>query len=189
MAPHVNGFNSSDFILDPNTYNYLHAVMTRNGRVPVSYKGQYSPDVTAEKAYDYLDEAMSHDEPWFVGIAPIAPHSHVETFNASDSTYANTEPKYAERHAHLFKDYNIPRDANFNPKTPSGVSWVRKLERLNETVIEYNDEFQRARLRALQSVDEMVEKLVKKLEAKGELDNTYIIYTTDNGYHISQHRE
>lgn len=34
----------------------------------------------------------------------------------------------------------------------------------------------------------MVEALVRQLEAKGVLDNTYIFYTTDNGYHISQHR-
>lgn len=59
---------------------------------------------------------------------------------------------------------------------------------MNDTVISYNDEFQRSRLRALQSVDEMVEKLVKMLEAKNLLDDTYIFYTTDNGYHLSQHR-
>lgn len=116
-APYVNGFNSSDFILDPSTYNYLNAVMTRDGGPPVAYTGRYSPDVTAEKAYGYLEEAMSHDEPWFVGVAPIAPHSHVEAWDAAH--FSNTEPKYAERHAHLFKDYKIPRDANFNPENVS----------------------------------------------------------------------
>lgn len=34
----------------------------------------------------------------------------------------------------------------------------------------------------------MVEKLIKTLENKELLDNTYIFYTTDNGYHISQYR-
>ena len=70
----------------------------------------------------------------------------------------------------------------------TGVSWIKNLPRLNDTVIAYNDEFQRSRLRALQSVDEGVERLIKSLEEKGLLENTYIFYTTDNGYHISQHR-
>lgn len=72
---------------------------------------------------------------------------------------------------------------------PSGVSWIKNLDPLNETVIEYNDEFQRARLRSLQSVDEMVGKLLQTLETKGLLEDTYVFYTTDNGFHISQHRE
>jgi len=69
-----------------------------------------------------------------------------------------------------------------------GIEWIAQLPRLNDTIIAYNDEYQRARLRALQSVDEMVENLIRQLESKGVLDNTYIFYTTDNGYHISQHR-
>jgi membrane-anchored protein YejM (alkaline phosphatase superfamily) len=55
-------------------------------------------------------------------------------------------------------------------------------------VTRYNDEFQRSRLRALQSVDESVEAMITTLEETGQLENTYIFYTTDNGYHISQHR-
>lgn len=33
------------------------------------------------------------------------------------------------------------------------------------------------------SVDDLVEKIVKRLEMQGELDNTYIFFTSDNGYH------
>lgn len=34
----------------------------------------------------------------------------------------------------------------------------------------------------------MVAQVVQKLENEGIIDNTYIIYTSDNGYHIGQHR-
>jgi arylsulfatase A-like enzyme len=43
-------------------------------------------------------------------------------------------------------------------------------------------------LRALQAVDELVDGVFKKLEDYKILDNTYIIYSSDNGYHIGQHR-
>lgn len=66
---------------------------------------------------------------------------------------------------------------------------MKDLPLLNDTVIEYNDEFQRSRLRSLQSVDEMIETLINMLDDKGLLDNTYVFFTTDNGYHISQHRK
>lgn len=58
----------------------------------------------------------------------------------------------------------------------------------NKTNVEFNDHFYRSRLRALQAVDEMVDGLMSRLDSYGLLDNTYIFYTTDNGYHIGQHR-
>jgi N-acetylglucosamine-6-sulfatase len=184
-APYAQGYNGSDFLLDPYTYDYLNDHLSRNGAPPVSYAGQYSPDVTAAKAAAFLDEALTHtDRPWFVVHAPVAPHSNFKL----DGVLESSPPRYADRHAHLFKDYKIPRTENFNPEKQGGVSWIKRLPRLNQTVIDYNDEFQRSRLRALQAVDESVEQLVKKVEAAGQLDNTYIFYTTDNGYHISQYR-
>ena len=62
------------------------------------------------------------------------------------------------------------------------------MTRQNHSQIEYNDEFYRSRLRALQAVDELVEGVVKLLDDHDVLNNTYIIYTSDNGYHIGQHR-
>lgn len=55
-------------------------------------------------------------------------------------------------------------------------------------MVDYNDFFYRSRLRALQGVDELVDLLVTRLEQSDQLDNTYIIYTSDNGFHIGQHR-
>lgn len=43
---------------------------------------------------------------------------------------------------------------------------------MNETVVDYIDEFYRGRLRATQAVDELVEATVKKLEDLGLMDNT-----------------
>ena len=54
--------------------------------------------------------------------------------------------------------------------------------------MEYNDDFYRGRLRALQPVDELVNDIFRSLEQYGILDNTYVIYSSDNGYHIGQHR-
>lgn len=79
-------------------------------------------------------------------------------------------------------------DVNFLLAQPSGVSWIRDLPVQNQSVVDYNDHFYRSRLRALQGVDELVEGLVTRLEKSGQLDNTYIIYTSDNGFHIGQHR-
>ena len=58
----------------------------------------------------------------------------------------------------------------------------------NQTNVDYNDHFYRQRLRALQAVDEMVDGVIERLKSYGILDNTYVLYSTDNGYHIGQHR-
>lgn len=39
------------------------------------------------------------------------------------------------------------------------------------------------RWQTLLSVDDLVEKIIQRLEVRGELDDTYIFFTSDNGYH------
>jgi N-acetylglucosamine-6-sulfatase len=96
-------------------------------------------------ALGYLEDAASRSGPFFVAVAPIAPHSNMRLRQPRQFDL----PEYAERHAGLFADYKIPRTENFNPDVPSGVSWVRELPKLNQTLIDYHDEFQRSRLRAI----------------------------------------
>jgi N-acetylglucosamine-6-sulfatase len=59
---------------------------------------------------------------------------------------------------------------------------------LSADEIAYIDELYGDRLRSLLSVDEMLEGLIDTLRKGGELDETYIFVTSDNGFHMGQHR-
>ncbi|PBP22186.1 hypothetical protein BUE80_DR007019 [Diplocarpon rosae] len=190
-SPHPAGWTSSDFLLDPFTYSYLNSTFQRNEHPPSSHEGEYSTDILAEKAYGLLREGVESKKPFFLTVAPIAPHADVKPFPAVPGTARKvrmTAPIPAERHKHLFADAKVPRAANFNPDQPGGASWIKHLTQLTDEVVAYNDDFYRARLQALQAVDELVANLVHKLEDYGVLENTFLLYSADNGYHISQHR-
>uniref|UniRef100_A0A665VPT7 N-acetylglucosamine-6-sulfatase n=1 Tax=Echeneis naucrates TaxID=173247 RepID=A0A665VPT7_ECHNA len=57
---------------------------------------------------------------------------------------------------------------------------------MSNSSVQFLDDAFRKRWRTLLSVDDLVEKIVKTLEVRGELDNTYIFFTSDNGYHTGQ---
>jgi arylsulfatase A-like enzyme len=65
---------------------------------------------------------------------------------------------------------------------------VQVLPRLTADIIATTDDFYRKRLETLLAVDELVGGLIETLEASGALDNTYIFFTSDNGYHLGEHR-
>ncbi|CAK3963480.1 related to ARS-1 arylsulfatase [Lecanosticta acicola] len=192
-SPPAAGWTGSEFLLDPYTYRYLNATLTRNGGPPVSYEGQYSTDLIAYKSFGFLEDALKQSQPFFLTIAPTAPHSNVQIGgnidgNFTEHTNVQTPPISAKRHEHLFRDITVPRTPSFNPDTPHGVSWISRLPKQNGTNIASNDHFYRQRLRSLQAVDEMIDELVQRLEKAGILEETYIFFSTDNGYHIGQHR-
>jgi len=59
---------------------------------------------------------------------------------------------------------------------------------ITENLAEGIDTTYKRRLEALLSVDAHIEQIVDLLEQKRELENTYIIYTSDNGFQSGQHR-
>jgi arylsulfatase A-like enzyme len=73
-------------------------------------------------------------------------------------------------------------------QTLSGSSWVRELPLLSDDEISQMDLLYQHRLGNLAYIDDMVANLIQKLEDRGIADNTYVIYTTDNGFHIGNHR-
>ncbi|KXH25889.1 sulfatase [Colletotrichum nymphaeae SA-01] len=185
--PFPKGWTGSDFLLDPNTYLYLNATFQRNQSPPQTFPGEYSNDLVAERALGFLDDALKFNgsKPFFLGVAPIGPHNNGL---GGETSAGATPPIPAKRHENLFSNVTVPRTDNFNPDKPSMANWGLIIPQLNATEIAYGDNYYRRRLQTLQSVDEMVDAVIKRLDQAGVLDNTYVIFTSDNGFHIGQHR-
>ncbi|KAK1594236.1 sulfatase [Colletotrichum navitas] len=185
--PFPKGWTGSDFLLDPNTYLYLNATFQRNQNPPQTFPGEYSNDLVAERALGFLDDALEFNgsKPFFLGVAPIGPHNNGL---GGETSPGATPPIPAKRHENLFANVTVPHTYNFNPEKPSMANWGHIIRQLNATEVAYGDYYYRRRLQTLQSVDEMVDAIIDRLDQAGILDNTYFIFTSDNGFHIGQHR-
>ncbi|KAI7849320.1 alkaline-phosphatase-like protein [Circinella umbellata] len=187
--PKPAGFDYQDQLVDPFTYTYNTAVFSRNGEQPVFYHNTYQTDVIHTKTLAALKAQRDKNDPFFLWVAPMAPHGQFKLSEKDREDIFSEPPISAARHADLFKDVKIPRRPNFNPANQTKTaSYWKLLDQLTETEVDELDETYRSRLRALQAVDEMVGSLFEELESQGKLDNTYIIYSADNGYHLGQHR-
>lgn len=95
----------------------------------------------------------------------------------------------AVRHQHLFKDLKVPRHPSYNqPDVSSQPGFYGYWPLMQESEILVRDEEYRNRIRTLQALEETIEAIVQQLETLGILDETYIFFTSDNGYKLGQHR-
>jgi arylsulfatase A-like enzyme len=75
-------------------------------------------------------------------------------------------------------------EADVSDKPP----WIQSLRRLTSTDIANIDQRHENRVESLQAVDDLVAAVVSKLAAEDVLSNTYIVFTSDNGFHHGEHR-
>lgn len=93
-----------------------NATLQRNKDPPKSFPGQYNTDLIKERALGFLDEAAAADEPFFIGVMPIGPHTETIVDGGNEpSLPIFLPPKPAKRHENLYQGVKIPRTYNFNP--------------------------------------------------------------------------
>ncbi len=163
--------------------SYFNYALNENGRV-VDYgdaEDDYITDVLTQRSVEFVESAeASDDQPFFLFFSPNAPHS---------GSAPNGPPTPAPRHLGMFAGATAPRVPSFNEADVSDKPpHLRSLPLLTADQIAAIDRQYQARLEALQAVDEGVERIVDALAERGELDNTYLFFTADNGYHLGQHR-
>jgi arylsulfatase A-like enzyme len=167
------------FFPAPKYFNYG---ISENGR-RIHFGDQpddYSTDVLKNRAVKFIAEQAGAKAPFFMLIAPKTPHG---------ATGEKGIPTPAPRHANLLADASPPQSPAFNEKDVGDKPrWVRKIDSLDARAEERVKRSYRAELQSLQSVDDLVEAVVKALQDAGKLDETFVIFTSDNGFLYGDHR-
>jgi N-acetylglucosamine-6-sulfatase len=177
----------------------------------------YQTDKLGDWALEFLDGAKGSGKPFYLTLKPVAPHIETMSFRDDPALgYRGTFREYirpAPRHeclvSRFMPDYvaqqkpgewcsrKLPDSLEFLSKRPSfNVLDANKPPRLEKVLkkltvengdigaLERQHQF---RMAAMIAVDEMVGRVLAKLDANQQIQDTIIVFTSDNGYFFGEH--
>ncbi|MEI5675651.1 MULTISPECIES: sulfatase family protein [unclassified Nocardioides] len=180
IPPGWTGWRGS---VDMSTYGFYNTRYNINGDVVT--KSAHNSDVLNGFTTKVIGERAKKRKPWFMWTNFVAPHhgGRHESDDPSTDLLKTTMP--AARDRNTFRDLDLPRDpemwkAGGSPwaKPPASPAFKRAVREANQQRIE-----------SLQSVDDAVGAAVRKLRRTGQLRNTYLIFTSDNGFLVGHHNK
>ncbi len=184
MGKYLNGYEPSTLYVPPgwsewdvagNGYKGFNYGLNENGTL-VSYGSQpsdYLTDVVAGKGVNFINSAAQAGDPFMLEIATFAPH-------------APSTP--APRDAQDFPNAKVPKTPAFNTANTNPPAWLAGRPPLNKTEINNLNGRFRKRAQSVEAVDGMIARLRATLRHNGVADNTYLVFSSDNGYHMGDHR-
>jgi arylsulfatase A-like enzyme len=140
-------------------------------------------EIAGFRPRDYVTDVLSRHAVRFIRANAGRP------FFAMVSTYAPHEPFVpAPRDRSLFRHLRPPRDAAFDAPSTRPPTWLGHRPPLTARQKRVLSRDFRRRARSVQAVDEMIGRIRATLRATGVARNTYIVFTSDNGFHLGEHR-
>jgi N-acetylglucosamine-6-sulfatase len=176
--------------VDPSTYRYYGYTLNENG-VLHTYGANRNPafyqtDFYARRAINMIGRLAPSAQPFFLSVAFLAPHSGGPR-ESDDPRMANPVP--APRHRNRFAGFPLLRPPSFSEvdvsDKPANIRRRSLIRAPGQAAIRENYQ---QRLESLLAVDEAVAAIVEELRRAGELNNTLIVFTSDNGFFHGEHR-
>lgn len=179
---YLNQYNSREVPIGYDQFFGLHGnskyynyTLNENGNLT---KYQDAPDdyltnVVKQRALSFIKNQTAL-KPFFAMLSVPAAHAPF-----------TPEDKYKDS----FRNVSVPRTRNFNAGAKEFTKhWLMTMEprEMNKEVIATIDAFHHSRLETLLSVDDLVKEIVQQLTTQELINDTFIIFTSDNGYHLGQ---
>ncbi|HEU4493836.1 MAG TPA: sulfatase [Rubrobacteraceae bacterium] len=148
--------------------------LNENGSIEAYNRDRiHDTDLLKAKAVHFVRAQEEGDRPFFAYVATNAPHS----------------PAYvARRHEGMFDGRALPRPPSFDESIVFDKPGVVRRPRLTPGEAQSLGDLYRRRLASLRSVDDMIGALIRALKETDQLHNTYVVFASDNGYLLGQHR-
>ncbi len=181
----------------------------------ITYDGYHSSDAITEITLDWLKEGRDEDKPFFLMHHYKAPHDyfeHAERYDEyladvdipePDNLWLENQPKFGSIATRGYNDELVPHIGtsvgNRNPRRSYAVDLPPRFAKdfpENYDPADYTEDeikrmsynaYLKTYLRCVKGIDDNLAKLFAYLEEIGELDNTVIIYTGDQGFMLGEH--
>ena len=160
------------------------------GHAPRDFK----TDVNTRDALDLIAKYSEGRDPFYLQVDYLAPHSGGPNRpeNTPHPPYdCRGYAKAAPRHAAAFDSEPLAAgsDPSFNePDVSDKPEETAAIPRLGRAEIASITAGYRCELESMLGIDEGVARIVRRLEDTGELENTFVIFMSDNGYLHGEHR-
>ena len=153
---------------------YLGAAAANvDGRI-VFFHGQHYTDWLSGRAEKFIEDQQSSARPFYMHIAPWDTH----------------EPLYIPpRHENAYVQERAPRPPSFDEANVSDKpGWVRDEPPVDGRSAAAYDHLQVKRMQSALTLEDLCRNVIEALGRTNQLDETYLIFTSDNGYHMGLHR-
>ena len=179
MGKYLNGYDPaktgaplgwSDWAgIDGGGYAGVNYIINQNGAV--SHQTEYVTDFLSKQAQAHIAGAAKG--PFFLEIATFVPHAPFPV---------------ADRYKDAFPDVAYDRTPAFGARPDANApGWLRDVPALEKADITRIEKSFRKRVQGMKAIDDMIGEIRAQLVDLGIADNTYFIFTSDNGFHLGEY--
>ncbi|KAI4464430.1 n-acetylglucosamine-6-sulfatase family member [Holotrichia oblita] len=161
-------------IMNSKYYNYSINMNGKKIKHGFDYHKDYYPDLIANDSIAFLRQSKKNNanKPVMLTMSFPAPHGPEDS---------------APQYSHLFFNVTTHHTPSYDHAPNPDKQWILQITNKMQPIHkQFTDLLMTKRLQTLQSVDSAVQRVVNELDKLGELDNSYIVYTSDHGYHLGQ---
>ena len=179
------------------TYQYFNTTLSRNGVAFDNYRGQYQTEVYGDLSEQIIRSRAPSDRPFFLYASYTAPHTNgrmdeggprVPRDDGLETAFgAVARPDEVKG---MFDDViTAAPGASWNqPDVSAKPRYLRSLPAVNDAERLAMRDLTRQRAEALHVLDQQVKRTIDALDASGELEETLVMFTSDNGYFMGEQR-